>query len=198
MDKELTLIINENLSHELCNTIIKRFERDMRKKPGQTLSGFSDVKRSTDLSLCVYNDWKDIDTILYSKLADGLKQYFEHCETVLKDINVNSFYKTVGFKDTGYQIQRYRRGEYYKWHDDSSPHQTRYLAYIWYLNTLEEEDGGCTSFTHGLKVRPETGKLLIFPSTWTNIHRSDEILTRNSKYIITGFIVHRREDRSGE
>ena len=55
-----------------------------------------------------------------------------------------------------------------------------------YLN--EVEDGGHTSFNHyGVKIKPETGKTLIWPAEWTHVH-AGELLKSGTKYIVTGWM----------
>ena len=44
----------------------------------------------------------------------------------------------------------------------------RCLTYIWYLNDIDED--GYTEFIDGTKVQPKTGRICIFPATWTFIH----------------------------
>jgi hypothetical protein len=60
----------------------------------------------------------------------------------------------------------------------------RLLTFIWYLNDVT--DGGETEFING-KIKPKTGKLLIFPSSWNYYHKGNMPLS-NDKYIITGWI----------
>ena len=61
----------------------------------------------------------------------------------------------------------------------------RLLVFMTYLNDVE--DGGETEFLYqNLKVKPEKGKTLIWPSEWTHTHRG---LTSKSesKFIVTGW-----------
>jgi hypothetical protein len=67
-----------------------------------------------------------------------------------------------------------------KEHDKPS----RLFSCLIYLNTLEDNQGGCTEFMCGKKVRPEQGKLLIFPSTWTYVHRGAEVKNGGVKYTL--------------
>lgn len=62
-----------------------------------------------------------------------------------------------------------------------------------YLNTVEK--GGKTDFPNqGLSVKPEAGKVVIWPAAYTHPHRSAPDLDE-WKYIVTGwFIYHARED----
>jgi hypothetical protein len=58
------------------------------------------------------------------------------------------------------ELIRYAKGGEYRVHLDSGPQrkQPRPVTMFLYLNTLDEEDGGCTHFTDlGIKVRPEKG-----------------------------------------
>ena len=96
--------------------------------------------------------------------------------------------------DTGFQIQKYiaNHGLYNYHHDtyfiknNNSYTQMRILAFIWYLNTVDE--GGETEFFNGrLKIKPEKGKLLIFPATWTYLHRGKMPIS-GDKYILTGWV----------
>jgi hypothetical protein len=77
---------------------------------------------------------------------------------------------------------------YHVWHiehSDTREMAKRVLAYTIYLNTVEE--GGETEFWNTHKIKPEAGKLLLFPATWTYPHRGKMPISDN-KYIITGWV----------
>jgi len=85
------------------------------------------------------------------------------------------------------QIQKYKKKKgKYIWHQDSlsSTEYNRLFAFIWYLNDVT--DGGETYFLDG-KVKPTAGKLLLFPATWTYMHKG-AVPISNDKYIITGWV----------
>ena len=55
-----------------------------------------------------------------------------------------------------------------------------------YLNTVK--DGGETEFLYqGIRFSPEAGTLLLFPSSWTHVHRGNPPLTEN-KYMINTWL----------
>ena len=183
--------VKNNLSKELCEEIIRRFEKDPRKHPGRMMSGVNEnIKKTTDFHLfhATDNSWKDIDGILFKKLLEGKEEYIKYINDYHKlktGIPINSpFCSRV--QDTGYQIQRIEKGGFYTWHNDGFVHEKRLISYIWYLNTLDEEDGGETEF-FDKKIRPTQGTLLFFPATWTYFHRGCEVKGK-TKYIVTGFI----------
>ena len=68
------------------------------------------------------------------------------------------------------------------WHRDSINPSVKAMLY---LNDVDE--GGETEFWGTLKVKPEAGKLILFPATWTYPHCAN-IPISNAKYIITGWL----------
>ena len=63
---------------------------------------------------------------------------------------------------------------------------TRIFTFMWYLNTIKEEDEGYTEFADGTRLQPERGTLVMFPATWTFLHRGFPPKVR--KYICNGWI----------
>ena len=199
--------IKNNLHPDVCKHIIEKYEQDHGKfdgKIGGSSGGYVDksIKNSTDLRIdpnC--KNWKDIDDYLFQRLSDGFNSYKEYVKNYMKnstknfpnnDSNCNLINdKIINIHhDTGYQIQRIDKNGFYIWHSDYYP--KRQVAYIWYLNTLNpENDGGTTDFlTYNKKIIPEEGKLIFFPSIWTYPHSGSKVISDNSKYIITGFMLH--------
>jgi Rps23 Pro-64 3,4-dihydroxylase Tpa1-like proline 4-hydroxylase len=187
---DFVLEIPNNLSPEVCEDIIQRFEKDDRKLRGRTANKDDTLmKHSTDLGLTGLDDWKDIDEILHMKLSEGMQKYAEHLKKVC---GVSDVYITEGF-DTGYQIQRTDTGGFYSWHHDQDFDARRSVTFIWYLNTFHHtDDGGGTAFhpsMGGKIIDPEQGKLLLFPASWTFLHMGLPLVTdKRKKYICTGWI----------
>ncbi len=185
--------IPNNLKPEVCACIIENFKGDTNKRPGKTNNENPEaeiIKRSMDLPLELGDSWDNIIELLRIKLKTGLEEYMSHVKSLHETDeywfdHVNEF-----LIHTGFQIQHSTEGQYYKWHQDGFFKQCRVITAIWYLNTLNEDQGGTTDFTINKKlhrVRPEVGKLLLFPATWTYPHRGD-IVKKGDKYIITAFV----------
>jgi hypothetical protein len=186
------------LSGALCSLVIYKFENDDNKHVGYVVNERIDetYKKTTDLKMNKYENWREIEQTLQDLISHEINDYLEGINLLL-DRNETSFDRVLGetFIDANIstlQLQRYKFGEYYDWHIDPCNHSgfCRVLGFILYLNTLGDEDGGETEFINGKKVKPEAGKLLIFPSTWTNIHRGN-VIKNGTKYIITGFLYSR-------
>ena len=177
------------LSTELCNNIISRFNSDETKSfDGITGRGIDiTVKHTTDYMIDgADNRWSEIDNILSSTLTDYLNIYKNDLNSIC-----NEFPYPV-LRDTGFQIQRYTSNcGFYKQHHDfghaiveNNQIYNRIITYLFYLNDVVE--GGETGMLNIHKITPKTGKLLIFPATWTYQHCGNMPIS-NDKYIITGW-----------
>lgn len=175
------------LPQTFCNHLISKFDADERKSQGQVGRNevWLDMKRSVDLGISQLGEWKEEDKILYETLHSSLPEYFDSLnlsDHPYKGINIHDI-----TSDTGYQIQKTMPGEYYKWHHDFmvKPFGSRILTFIFYLNDVIED--GYTEFFDGTRIQPETGKLLIFPATWSYIHQGYPPKSE-VKYICTGWM----------
>jgi hypothetical protein len=170
------------LPGDVCREMIRRFEeRTDQQNAGRIGSGQaeeSSIKKTTDICISGREDWRDIDGILRQSLLAGLREI----------VKLYPFFAANRFKDLGYNLQRYRAGEYYHWHVDSGPGEfmTRQLVALWYLNNVEA--GGETEFDlQQVSVKPMEGKLVLFPPFWTHIHRA-AMVTTGVKYIATTWL----------
>ncbi|MDZ7662887.1 2OG-Fe(II) oxygenase [Thiohalophilus sp.] len=170
------------LSAELCRDMIERFEQHTEEqypgRIGQTVDENSGVKKTTDLVVSGKEHWKDVDQALFQSLKTALLEFRETFP-----------YFKGPFKDIGYGLQRYQPGEYYHWHIDGGSHDfaMRQLVALWYLNDVSH--GGETEFLYqNIKVKPQTGKLVLFPPFWTHEHRAC-VLEQGVKYIATTWVV---------
>ena len=174
---------NDSLSKDKCDEIIKRFENSSDQhyqgRIGQNLKEDTSIKKSTDMVISGKDEWKDIDELLFTSLAKALSRVKKQFE-----------FFNGPFKDVGYAVQRTKPGEYYHWHVDSGSHQLsdRQLVAIWYLNDIEGPGGETEFLNQAIKIKPETGKLILFPPFWTHEHRGVK-LQKGVKYIATTWIV---------
>ena len=176
---DFILEIPNALSADVCTQIIDKFEADPRKGPGHVFGGLNlNWKRSTDLHITPLPEWSDLDARLHDSLACGVIKY----HTAYPHLNA------CKLKDLGHQVQRTEPGEFYDWHADAGVHRNaaRVYVFIWYLNDVA--DGGHTEMKYlGRRVKPEQGKLLLFPAAWTHYHRGEPVVS-NTKYIVTGWM----------
>ena len=191
------LEIPDFLPSDLCASIVRRFENDSRKKHGYFYYDVNGTmverdKMNTELMITGLEGWSDIDTLFrnytmkaYDTYMTRLDTYFQKYNDVYHVYDRELSTRRVSF--TPFPIQRIDTGGQYDWHHDGNLDAPYFVQALFYLNTLEDGDGGCTEFTNGRKVRPETGKLLVYPCSWTFLHTGGKVL-RGPKYICTSTI----------
>jgi len=168
---------------DVCAEMIRRFEasedEQYEGRIGQLADKDRSIKRSTDLVTSGKEHWKDIDGELFRSLSSAIREFRESYP----------FFKGP-FKDMGYAIQRTSPGEFYHWHIDGGSHEfsMRQLVAVWYLNDVPGPGGETEFLYQDVKIRPEAGKLVLFPPFWTHEHRGAE-LKQGVKYIATTWVV---------
>ena len=171
------------LPKEFCEDVISRFEKDeegqFKGRIGQQANEDSSIKKSTDLLVSGKEHWKDVDKTLFQSLGRAVLEFRE----------AYPFFKGP-FKDMGYGVQRTDPGEHYHWHIDGGSHEFshRQLVAIWYLNDVSGPGGETEFLFQDIKIKPELGKLILFPPFWTHEHRG-VTLDKGVKYIATTWVV---------
>ena len=172
----------------LFDDMINFFEKNTHlHNQGATDKGINfNEKKTTDLTINPIDLKKKEYSIINDYFSELFKCYNDYknqwsfLKNSIKTLDIPSF-----------NIQRYLPGDHFsKIHTERSSTSTSHRVFAWmtYLNDINEQDGGCTNFTHfNLKIRPKKGKTLIWPAEWTHAH-SGEILTQGKKYIITGWM----------
>jgi hypothetical protein len=175
--------VERALPADVCREAIRRFEeradQQYEGRIGTAADSAPSVKRSTDLRISGREDWRDIDQALARQLAGVVRAIgAEHPVIAANPL-----------KERGYNQQPTLPGEYYHWHVDSGPGEfrDRQLVAIWYLNDVPGPGGETEFALQELKVRPEEGKLVLFPPFWTHVHRGVK-LEQGVKYIATTWV----------
>ncbi len=198
MDKYI--YTNNSLNKELCQDIINLYEDNSNKYDGVTQGGLNkQIKNTLDLEIN-NNDirWKPIIEILEAELDKNVKEYIMNIETPINETQESNDTKDIKYQTLGknflirhtFLMQKYKKGEgKYIYHHDFccnwKEYRYRVITFLWYLNSIE--NGGETEIWNSHLVKPESGKLLLFPSCWTFPHRGKMPLSDN-KYIITGWL----------
>lgn len=89
-----------------------------------------------------------------------------------------------------YNMLRYRGGQEYKAHSDGGTDTARSISAIVYLNN--EYTGGEIEFVNfGIKIKPEPGMLVLFPSNFAYKHIAHPVV-EGTKYAIVTWIKDRQ------
>jgi hypothetical protein len=108
-----------------------------------------------------------------------------------KNVGAQEAYGGLKFNFTGLKIQKTLPTEgYHVWHIEHGYQETyskRAFVFSIYLNDVEE--GGETEFLHFSKrVKPKTGRIVIWPAAFPYLHRGNPPLS-GEKYILTSWMM---------
>lgn len=198
---EKYIYTNKNsLSSEVCRDIIELFENEDRKYDGVTQGGMQKNIKDTKDFVIPENEakWYKYHKFLSDELTRNSHIYINKLNDNPSFQNVNQktnnifkHFSGVNISHSGFMAQRYIRNEgRYVYHNDFSVDlknkKNRVITYLWYLNDVEE--GGETDFPDAnLMIKPETGKLVLFPASWDFPH-CGKIPISSNKYIVTGWL----------
>lgn len=184
------------LSSELCKAFIDAFETSDEKKPGVLYgpdgSSSNGDKKSTDITF----DPRYLNHQVWGPLLDKLIQVLAKGQSDYSDRHSLALSKLDPFEISAlFNLQRYEPGQgFYGWHCEraSIPYSSRVLVWMIYLNTIK--DRGETEFFYQHHFEPAVeGKLVIWPSDWTHLHRGVPSPTE-TKYVLTGWFTHIKKD----
>jgi hypothetical protein len=182
MDKlyDLIKVYDDVLEPEICEKLIEKFEKlsdkheriDNDRKPNFT---------QFNLTANIGGD-EELDSLhkyLVKKTFAYKKEYYSF-------IDERCFPKEHAFEQ--FRLKKYENdgNDAFDCHVDVKEYSTarRYLAFLWYLNDVEE--GGETVFKE-LTIKPQVGKLLIFPPLWMYPHTGKPPIS-NKKYIMSTYL----------
>jgi hypothetical protein len=105
----------------------------------------------------------------------------------------NSYVKKFGINEPlfheNYQLLKYRGGEEYKAHYDGGTNIGRSISSLCYLN--DDYEGGELEFVNfGIKIKPESGMMILFPSNYAYKHVAHPV-TSGTKYALVTWIKDR-------
>lgn len=184
------------ISSELCKAFINTFEASDEKRPGVLYgpdgSSSSGDKKSTDItfnpSYLQHQTWGPLLDQLIFTLQKGHSDYL--------DRHLLAFSKLDPLEISAlFNMQRYEPGEgFYGWHCEraSLPYTNRVLVWMIYLNTVSNRGETEFYYQHHFESAVE-GKLVIWPSDWTHLHRGVPSPTE-TKYVLTGWFTHIKKD----
>jgi len=174
---QLIRIHHNVLPSETCKELIEIFEENQDKQEKVD----NDKKPSfTQFNLTENSSkYKEVHIQLVRLTQKYRDEYYEF-------VDKRVFPDTHAFEQ--FRIKRYNPGgeERFDTHVDVSDYSSarRFLSFMWYLNDVD--DGGLTVFDD-LSVKPEEGKLIIFPPLWMFPHRGEPPVS-NTKYILSTYL----------
>ena len=179
-------VYDNTLTKEQCNAIVSWFEEQNHKIEGVTCDplGQKTVDKSFKSDIEIPETYLSQDILpsqlIYPALCKGIEKYRQK---YISSIDVMNPWRV----NDEYNLQKYDGEEdgFKEWHCESSGLTTSYRILAWMIYLNQARSG--TEFVNYRTVRPRTGRLVIWPSSWTHVHRS-QLPNRGLKYIATGWV----------
>lgn len=174
------------LPKDICVKIINKFEKHLEQHVNTTLENH---RSFTEINLNNHSEWKNE---ILNLLVPTFQTYIEKYKRD-ENIDENVWPEKYGFEQI--RMKRYLPNDFdeFKFHADVMDHNSarRFLVCFIYLNDVLE--GGETAFQYNRnaemvhEVKPETGKMLLFPPFWTHPHIGKKPIS-NTKFIIGTYL----------
>jgi predicted 2-oxoglutarate/Fe(II)-dependent dioxygenase YbiX len=177
-------VFDNVLSPENCNLILNEYQNSYEWS--DTLIGNGQVSKDTRncMEIPISKDYiiqknfdvrKNIDNIIFESVKKVIDNYNALVPTFHIDI------------DTGYQLLRYKEGEFYVQHTDSFKEQQRSLSCSIQLNE-DYEGGEFALFDREIMIRTKPGSAIVFPSNFMYPHEIMPVIKGTRYSIITWMV----------
>ena len=176
-------IFDNVLSPENCNLILNEYKNSSEWKDTHTGSGIhKDIRNCMEIGISLdsiinenFEVRKNLDNVVFESVRKVISNYNDIIPTFRIDI------------DTGYQLLRYKEGEFYTQHTDSFKEQQRSLSCSLQLN--ENYVGGeFALFDREIMIRTKPGSAIVFPSNFMYPHEIMPV-TKGTRYSIITWLV---------
>ena len=183
-------VYDNYITKEECNNAIKLYEA--QNKFNKTINRLSfeqaPITMKQDQQYFAAGDNIDVWWEALKPLMFNFDMAWKHYE---QNIGARASYGVDEFKFTTLKLQKTLPTEgYHVWHLEHSKgfdNSERAFVFSVYLNDVEE--GGETEFLHFSKrVKPKTGRIVIWPAAFPYVHRGNSPLS-GKKYILTSWMM---------
>jgi len=182
--EDFVQVFDNVLSQENCNLILDEYKNTLEWQNTRTGDGqvAKDTRNCMEIGLSLnqvleqnFDVRKNLDNIVFESVRKVIANYNALVPTFRIDI------------DTGYNLLRYREGEFYVQHTDSFKEQQRSLSCSLQLN--EDYDGGeFALFDREMMIRTSAGSAIVFPSNFMYPHEIMPVI-RGTRYSVITWLV---------
>ena len=175
--KNSMMVYNWAMPVEDCKMIIQKFEQVLRHDISLMDVVDTENKKLIEINIDKYGDfWKEPR----EKFMGMMEEYVDRFK---QNLNIETSDFPLVIDRENIKIKKYLPND----KDRFDPHvDKRFVAFILYLNDVEE--GGETHLPkQEIKIKPEAGKLILFPPFWTHPHAELKPV-KEPKYIMMSYL----------
>ena len=179
--KDYIVVLRNIVSSDLCNAILKEYKNTDEWEKANTAGGVQTKVRSCDtigmsLPHIMQNNKERarLDAEMFKCAAECIQKYNKK----FKEAHIQ--------EDTGYELLRYNKGEFYTQHVDTFLSDPRLVSCSFHLND-DYEGGEFGFFDRSKKIKAAKGDVVMFPSTFMYPHEIMPVTAGTRYSIITWF-----------
>lgn len=166
------------ISEKDCDEIILKLENSLNGTLSWNGSLVNDKEDKKESRNCVDFKFKreHLGTLLpfNQNLFDCHKKVEEYLDLCLRDYE-SLWHLQMNYKEA-FNFVKYEKGKYFKIHGDHGPYYSCTVSAVVYLN--DDYEGGEIEFVRqNLKIKPNKGDIILFPSNYVYEHASCEIFS---------------------
>ena len=177
------VVIKDAMPHSVCDAILAEYGESSEWGDTYTKAGLDKKIRSASTILISTEQTISLNSEIRLSLD---KNVFESASLAIAKYR-EAFEWVGGERDTGYELLRYRRGEFYTEHVDEFTDMQRQVSCSFSLND-DYQGGEFAFFKNDLKIRAPKGSAIMFPSNFMYPHQILPV-TEGVRYsIITWFV----------
>ena len=173
------------LPYNICDDILNEYVTTDDWSPAMTGGGLDQNARNCDVIGTSHRNIMDknfnyrkmLDEKIYNCVNTYMQKYESECATEGLCIS----------QDTGYELLRYREGQFYVQHTDHFKQNPRVLSCSICLND-DYEGGEFAFFDRTIKFKPKKGSVIMFPSNFMFPHEVMPVVAGNRYAIITWLV----------
>ena len=182
-------VYDNYITKKECNKAIKLFEQESKFNNTLNRVNFEKTSILKKQDQQYFASSSNMD-IWWIKLKSLIMNYDIAWNHYITNTGAAEAYDNVSFNITTLKIQKTLPTEgYHTWHiEHHKGYETEARAFVFsiYLNDVEE--GGETEFLHFSKrIKPKTGRIVIWPAAFPYLHRGNPPLS-GKKYILTSWM----------
>ena len=185
-------VYDNYITKEECNNAIKLFEDENKFNRTLNRLAFENAPITEKQDQQFFAGGNNIN-VWWERLKPMIVNYDLAWNHYIENTGADHAYDKKGFFFTNLKIQKTLPTEgYHIWHIEHGKgyeNEPRAFVFSIYLNDVEE--GGETEFLHFSKrVKPKTGRIVIWPAGFPYLHRGNPPLS-GEKYILTSWMLLR-------
>lgn len=181
--KDYIVVVKDVLSHEVCDAILREYSDSSEWQDSYTRGGLlKDIRNVQTILMSEQNCIsinpevrKNLDSEVFNGASIANRKYndkFSHAHIE---------------QDSGYELLRYKQGQFYTQHTDSCKDIPRTISCSFALND-NYEGGEFAFFSREISVRVPKGSAILFPSNFMYPHEILPVTSGIRYSIVTWFI----------